>query len=203
MAPGASSVLIGYACSRAGPRGGRDLLGNRASHEPQGSLQLQARLLPRRPHRGVRPPRPRTKPAAGSSPSRPSRGAGSMKFDIPGIPPARDGRLLHRRVLTLLDTIPSPNVTEYTLRYPGTARDMTLLQEIGLFDTDPVDVNGMKVAPRDLVRCPGLPEDGSWGEGKRVHLLPRGGHGREGREKVCSTPTRSTTRRTWPRVSGP
>ena len=51
---------------------------------------------------------------------------------------------------TLLDTIPSPNVTEYTLRYPGTAARMEFLREIGLFDLTPVNINGMSVRPRDV-----------------------------------------------------
>ncbi|HKN68347.1 MAG TPA: saccharopine dehydrogenase C-terminal domain-containing protein [Gemmatimonadaceae bacterium] len=36
-----------------------------------------------------------------------------------------------------------------TLRYPGHAERMEAIRELGLLDTEPVDVNGMKVVPRD------------------------------------------------------
>jgi lysine 6-dehydrogenase len=37
-----------------------------------------------------------------------------------------------------------------TLRYPGHAAAMRVVRELGLFSTDPVDVRGHAVAPRDL-----------------------------------------------------
>jgi len=45
-------------------------------------------------------------------------------------------------------TIP---VMEYkTLRYPGHARMMAVMRDLGLYDTTPVDVKGTPVVPRDL-----------------------------------------------------
>jgi lysine 6-dehydrogenase len=38
-----------------------------------------------------------------------------------------------------------------TLRYPGHAKIMEAIRELGLLDLKPVDVKGMKVVPRDLV----------------------------------------------------
>jgi len=38
-----------------------------------------------------------------------------------------------------------------TLRYPGHARIMEAIRELGLLELTPVDVKGMKVVPRDLV----------------------------------------------------
>ncbi len=71
-------------------------------------------------------------------------------FELPGVKIPRMEGFFTDGCRTLLDTIPSPNVLEYTLRYPGTARDLEFLRSIGLFDLDPVDVKGQKVRPRDL-----------------------------------------------------
>jgi lysine 6-dehydrogenase len=37
-----------------------------------------------------------------------------------------------------------------TLRYPGHAKIMEAIRELGLLDLDPVDVKGMRVSPRDV-----------------------------------------------------
>jgi lysine 6-dehydrogenase len=37
-----------------------------------------------------------------------------------------------------------------TLRYPGHAEIMETIRELGLLDVEPVDVKGLKVAPRDV-----------------------------------------------------
>ena len=44
-----------------------------------------------------------------------------------------------------------PTMEYKTLRYPGHARIMEAIRELGLLDLNPVDVKGMKVVPRDLV----------------------------------------------------
>ncbi len=51
---------------------------------------------------------------------------------------------------TLAKTIDAPFLKEKTLRYPGHIEKMTLLREIGLFDTEEIDINGNKVSPVDL-----------------------------------------------------
>jgi lysine 6-dehydrogenase len=44
-----------------------------------------------------------------------------------------------------------PTMEYKTLRYPGHARIMEAIRELGLLELKPVDVKGMKVVPRDLV----------------------------------------------------
>jgi lysine 6-dehydrogenase len=44
-----------------------------------------------------------------------------------------------------------PTMEYKTLRYPGHARIMEAIRELGLLDLNPVDVKGVKVVPRDLV----------------------------------------------------
>ena len=43
-----------------------------------------------------------------------------------------------------------PTMEYKTLRYPGHARIMEAIRELGLLELDPVDVKGIKVVPRDL-----------------------------------------------------
>jgi len=42
-----------------------------------------------------------------------------------------------------------PEMEYKTLRYPGHAERMEAIRDLGLLDLDPVDVNGLKVVPRD------------------------------------------------------
>jgi lysine 6-dehydrogenase len=44
-----------------------------------------------------------------------------------------------------------PTMEYKTLRYPGHAKIMEAVRELGLLDLNPVDVKGVKVVPRDLV----------------------------------------------------
>ncbi len=44
-----------------------------------------------------------------------------------------------------------PTMEYKTLRYPGHAKIMAAIRELGLLDTQPVDVKGVRVVPRDLV----------------------------------------------------
>lgn len=44
-----------------------------------------------------------------------------------------------------------PTMEYKTLRYPGHAKIMEAIRELGLLDTEPVDVKGVRVSPRDLV----------------------------------------------------
>jgi lysine 6-dehydrogenase len=149
VAPGASSVLIGYACTRLDRVDDVTYSVTGLPTKPEAPYNYKLVFSPDdlieeyvRPARTKRNGQIVTVPALS--------GCKIMKFDIPGMAlPEMEGFFTDGS-RTLLDTIPSPNVTEYTLRYPGTARDMTLLREIGLFGTEPVDVKGVKVAPRDL-----------------------------------------------------
>lgn len=51
---------------------------------------------------------------------------------------------------TLLDTIHCPNIREKTLRLPGTAAQMNLLRDIGLFGDGLVPAGGAVIQPRDM-----------------------------------------------------
>jgi saccharopine dehydrogenase-like NADP-dependent oxidoreductase len=51
---------------------------------------------------------------------------------------------------TLLHDERVPDMRELTLRYPGHAAQMRLLAEMGLFDTEPIEVDGSSVRPRDV-----------------------------------------------------
>jgi lysine 6-dehydrogenase len=49
-----------------------------------------------------------------------------------------------------------PTMEYKTLRYPGHAKIMEAIRELGLLDLDPVDVKGMKVVPREVfIACAG------------------------------------------------
>src|SRR5678815_4521811 len=43
-----------------------------------------------------------------------------------------------------------PTMEYKTLRYPGHAEIMETIRDLGLLDLDPVDVDGIKVSPRDV-----------------------------------------------------
>lgn len=51
---------------------------------------------------------------------------------------------------TLLRETHVPEMREMTLRYPGHVEQMLLLREMGLFDTEPLDVDGVTVRPRSV-----------------------------------------------------
>ncbi|MCH2162741.1 MAG: saccharopine dehydrogenase NADP-binding domain-containing protein, partial [Phycisphaerales bacterium] len=51
---------------------------------------------------------------------------------------------------SLAETLDVPNMRERTMRWPG-HRDLALaVRETGLFDEEPVDVNGVRIVPRDV-----------------------------------------------------
>ena len=51
---------------------------------------------------------------------------------------------------SMADTIDCPNMKEKTLRYIGHIDKMKVLRDSGFFDTDPVELNGIKVRPIDM-----------------------------------------------------
>lgn len=51
---------------------------------------------------------------------------------------------------TLLKTVRIPNMKEKTLRYPGHSEYIKVLRETGFFSSEPIDVNGQKIAPREM-----------------------------------------------------
>jgi lysine 6-dehydrogenase len=53
--------------------------------------------------------------------------------------------------LRSLVDLPVPDMVEKTLRYPGHYELMRVFRETGLFELDPIDVNGQKVVPREFL----------------------------------------------------
>ena len=51
---------------------------------------------------------------------------------------------------TLIKTMNIPNMIEKTMRCPGHAEKMSLFRETGMFNEEPVEINGVKVKPLDL-----------------------------------------------------
>jgi len=51
---------------------------------------------------------------------------------------------------SLLKTIPAPNMIEKTMRYPGHVAIMEIFKATGLFNEEPVSVNGTEIRPIDL-----------------------------------------------------
>jgi lysine 6-dehydrogenase len=52
---------------------------------------------------------------------------------------------------SLADTLDVPHMVEKTLRYPGHAELMRAFRATGLFSTEPIEVNGATVKPRDVL----------------------------------------------------
>jgi saccharopine dehydrogenase-like NADP-dependent oxidoreductase len=51
---------------------------------------------------------------------------------------------------SLIDTVDCPWMEEKTLRYPGYTEKIALLRESGFFSMEPIDVDGVRVVPRDV-----------------------------------------------------
>jgi len=51
---------------------------------------------------------------------------------------------------SLVETVTVPDMMELTMRYPGHARQMETLREMGMFDPEPIEVNGVAVSPLDF-----------------------------------------------------
>ncbi|MDD4160736.1 MAG: saccharopine dehydrogenase C-terminal domain-containing protein [Synergistaceae bacterium] len=149
VAPGSSSILIGYACDMLDEVEDVTYYVTGLPAEPKEPYNYKLVFSPDdlieeyvRPARTKRNGNVITMPALS--------GCKIVNFDIPGVKLPQMEGFFTDGSRTLLDTIPSPNVTEYTLRYPGTAARMEFLREIGLFDLEPVDIKGTKIRPRDF-----------------------------------------------------
>ena len=51
---------------------------------------------------------------------------------------------------TLLKTVQVPNMKEKTLRYPGHSECMRVLRETGFLSSEPIDIDGKKIAPVEM-----------------------------------------------------
>ncbi|MDF1839050.1 MAG: saccharopine dehydrogenase C-terminal domain-containing protein, partial [Planctomycetota bacterium] len=54
---------------------------------------------------------------------------------------------------SLIDTLDVPHMKEKTLRYPGHIELMRVFRETGLFQKEPIDVQGQKVSPLALTQA--------------------------------------------------
>jgi len=74
--------------------------------------------------------------------------SGRERIDVPGIGTLEafntDG------LRTLIRTMDVPDMKEKTLRYPGHAELMQVFRDTGFLDTDPIEVGGQRVVPRDV-----------------------------------------------------
>ena len=149
VAPGSSSVLIGYACDQLDEVEDVTYYVTGLPLSPQEPFNYKLVFsLDDLVEEYVRPARRKKEGKIVSVPA--LSGCKTIDFKIPGLKLPQMEGFFTDGSRTLLDTIPSPNVTEYTLRYPGTAARMEFLREIGLFDLTPVNINGMSVRPRDV-----------------------------------------------------
>ena len=68
--------------------------------------------------------------------------------ELPGVPPLES--FLTDGLRSLADTLSVPHMEEKTLRYPGHARLMHAFREAGMFDAEPIEVDGVSVRPIDV-----------------------------------------------------
>lgn len=149
VAPGSSSILIGYACSRLDEVEDVTYYVTGLPTEPQEPYNYRLVFSPDDlVEEYVRPARTKKDGKVISVPA--LSGCRIVEFDIPGIKLPKMEGFFTDGSRTLLDTIPCPNVTEYTLRYPGTAARMEFLRETGLFSLEPIEINGANIRPRDV-----------------------------------------------------
>lgn len=150
VAPGSSSILIGYACEQLDEVEDVTYYVTGLPKNPEYPFNYKLVFSPDDlVEEYVRPARMKKEGEIVTVPA--LSGCKNFRFSVPGVElPEMEG-FFTDGARTLLDTIPSPNVTEYTLRYPGTARDMQFLRTIGFFGLDPVKMpDGTMVRPRDL-----------------------------------------------------
>ncbi len=157
VAPGSSSVLIGYACSQLDEVEDVTYYVTGLPTKPTEPFNYKLVFSPDDLiEEYVRPARLKKDGKVVVVPA--LSGCRNFNFKIDGITVPEMEGFFTDGSRTLLDTIPSPNVTEYTLRYPGTAARLEFLREIGLFDLDPVDVKGAPVRPRDVFAALAYPK---------------------------------------------
>lgn len=149
VAPGASSILINYACKCMDEVEKAIYYVGGLPIEPEPPFNYKVVFSADdvieeyvRPARFKKNGRIETVPALSN--------CEVFDFDVPGVKLPKMEGFFTDGCRTLLETIPSPNVIEYTLRYPGTARDLEFLRSIGLFDNTPVKVKDVTVSPRDV-----------------------------------------------------
>ncbi|RMH29599.1 MAG: saccharopine dehydrogenase [Planctomycetota bacterium] len=145
VAPGLSNLLAGVAAERLAPCQRIEILVGGLPRIRRAPFQYKAAFSPidvieeyTRPARFVEHGEVVTRPAL----------SGVEPVDLPGVGTLEafntDG------LRTLMHTLAVPTMREKTLRYPGHAALMRAFRDAGFFSTEPVQVGGSRVAPRDL-----------------------------------------------------
>jgi lysine 6-dehydrogenase len=145
VAPGMSHLIAGYEASRLRPCERLDIYVGGLPRERRWPFQYKAAFAPSdvleeytRPARCVEGGRVVTREALGEP----------EPIDFPGIGTLEG--VLTDGLRSLTRTLRVPSMREKTLRYPGHSDLMRAFRETGLFSTDPVEVAGARVRPRDL-----------------------------------------------------
>ena len=145
VSPGLSNMMVGFARSQLDQADRADIFVGglpRARHWP---FQYKAPFAPSDViEEYVRPARMRE---LGRLVVKPALSEPEL-IDVPGVGTLEafntDG------LRSLLTTVDIPNLREKTLRYPGHIELMRVFREIGFFDSEPIEVRGVKVRPVDV-----------------------------------------------------
>ena len=145
VAPGMSNMLAGVAVHRLTSCQRIEILVGGLPRVPRDPFRYKAAFSPidvieeyTRPARFVERGEIVTRPALSDI----------EPVELPGVDPLESFNTDGLR--TLIHTLDVPSMIEKTLRYPGHAAQMRDLRDAGFFDTAPIDVGAVSVAPRDL-----------------------------------------------------
>lgn len=160
VAPGMSNLLAGLAAHRLDPCRAIDITVGGIPRDPKPPWNYKAGFSPYdvveeylRPSRVIEDGRLVVKDALSEPELLEFEGLGTLEaFNTDGL-------------RSLAETIDVPNMRERTMRWPG-HRDLALaVRETGLFDEEPIEVNGIQVVPRD-VTCHQLFKTWSYEQGE-------------------------------------
>ncbi len=146
VAPGMSNVLAGHAASRLDPCESIEIYVGGLPRERRRPFEYKAAFSPfdvieeyTRPARLVEHGREVVREALSEPEPIEFPGLGTLEaFNTDGL-------------RTLIETLDVPFMKEKTLRYPGHIELMRAFRETGLFSEEPVELNGERVVPRELI----------------------------------------------------
>ncbi|TVQ57025.1 MAG: saccharopine dehydrogenase family protein [Phycisphaerales bacterium] len=146
VAPGMSNVLAGFAASRLDPCESIEIYVGGLPRERRWPFEYKAAFSPydvieeyTRPARLVEHGQEVVREALSEPEPIEFPGLGTLEAFI------TDG------LRSLVDTLDVPFMKEKTLRYPGHIELMRAFRETGLFSEEPVELNGQRVVPRELL----------------------------------------------------
>ncbi len=146
VAPGMSNVLAGHAASRLDPCESIEIYVGGLPRERRWPFEYKAAFSPydvieeyTRPARLVEHGREVVREALSEPEPIEFPGLGTLEaFNTDGL-------------RSLIATLDVPFMKEKTLRYPGHIELMRAFRETGLFGEEPVEVNGQRIVPRELI----------------------------------------------------